>query len=159
VFVNGEYHTIANRGLECDSPKATKGTDKFGSYTGAELSCTASATVPVIFSWRAFAATCNANLHDGKLVATVSLPAGANGTAAAGEFDIHHNSPTHFAPFPAWNIEGALNTSAFLCYGGDKSHLFSAHATSAGGTGIADSGMHMFYILLSVLYILLTTGA
>jgi hypothetical protein len=138
VFVNGGAQTISNGGLKCSNTKATSGKDKFGSYAGAELSCTASAAVPVIFSWHAYTAPAGSN--EGKLVATVALPEGGNGTAAQGKFDIHQQRPKQFAPFPAWHIEGALNTSAFLCYGGDKSHLYSAHATSAGGNGISDKG-------------------
>ena len=51
-----------------------------------------------------------------KIVATVSLPQGANGTAL-GAFNLGDPHPTQFAPFPQFMIEGALNTSGVLCYG------------------------------------------
>ena len=42
-----------------------------------------------------------------------------------------------FAPFPNWELEGAFNSSAVLCYAGDKAHLNTRHARSAGGPGLA----------------------
>lgn len=56
--------------------------------------------------------------------------------------------PALFSPpvhrFPAWNVEGALNTSAVLCYGGDKAHLFSVHKKEQAGSGGGMSGKNAF---------------
>lgn len=140
VFAGGAAHTVANNGLRCPAaPRQTSGSDSFGAFQGAELKCVAgrTATTPVVFSWRAYA--CRAG-SEGKLVGTLALPEGANDTAAQGAFDIHQTSPVQFAPFPSWRVEGAFNSSAFLCYGGDKSHLYSAHSFSGGGGGISGKG-------------------
>ena len=136
VFVGGAAHTVANGGLKCGAPTATSGTDEHGAFRGAELRCTAGAATPAVFSWHAYAGR---TPSQGKLLATLSLPEGASGTAAQGRFDVHQTSPAHFAPFPAWRIEGALNSSAFLCYGGDKAHLYSSHAFSGGGGGLTNT--------------------
>ena len=72
-----------------ESPTQTSGSDRFGAFQGAELKCVLAgrtATTPAVFSWRAYA--CRAG-GEGKLVATLSLPEGANDTAAQGAFDIH----------------------------------------------------------------------
>ena len=145
VFVDGAQHTVANGGLHCAATweHEPAGTDNFGEFSsGARLACEAGA-VPVVFSWRAYVGR---TLQEGKLLATLLLPAGANGTAAQGQFSVHETSPVQFAPFPAWVVEGVLNTSAFLCYGGDKSHLFSAHAYSAGGTGLSGAATTCFQL-------------
>lgn len=137
VFLDGAEHTLANGGLRCNAASWSQlppGTDAFGPYHGVELRCTAGASAtPAVFSWRAYPGR---TAQEGKLLASLSLPFGANGTAAQGHFNVHQNSPAQFAPFPAWKVEGALNSSAFLCYGGDKAHLYSAHAFSGGGSGV-----------------------
>lgn len=136
VFLDGATHTVANKGLVClADPVSTHGTDDFGGFQGIELRCTAGAGTPVVFSWRAH----SGGGGGGQLMASLVLPLGASGTAAQAKFSVHETSPVHFAPFPAWRIEGAFNSSAFLCYGGDKSHLYSAHASSGGGGGIGDT--------------------
>jgi hypothetical protein len=126
VFANGVTNTIENGRLRCDGGvKPTNGTDKHGSYNGADLSCSIAGVadpaaagavtvgfIPVLFTWNAYAATA---MGEGKLLAKLSLPLGANNTAAA-DFSIHNTQPTQFAPFPAWKVEGALKTSAYLVY-------------------------------------------
>jgi hypothetical protein len=142
IFLDGAAHTLANGGLHCAPAweQQPPGTDAYGPYKGVALRCTAGATAtPAVFAWRAYPGR---TAHDGKLLASLSLSAGANGTAAQGAFNIHAMSPAQFAPFPAWRVEGALNTSAFLCYGGDKAHLYSTHAFSGGGGGIAGNQQH-----------------
>jgi hypothetical protein len=154
LFVEGAEHTVASGGLRCDAPTPTNGHDEFGPYKGAELRCTAGAEsqTPVVYSWHAYTAAPGSSgsaaqrQHQGKLVATMTLPDGATGTALVQPFDVHNTSPEHFAPFPAWRVEGAFNTSAFLCYGGDKSHLYSSHAASAGGSGIGGAPQTCFHL-------------
>ena len=150
VFVGGAERTIDNNGLICNAagPRLINGTDKNGQYCGAELECvviansaaksTATATamkqavplkVPAVFSFRAYTAP---GAPEGLLMASLLLPAGANGTAAQGPFQKSVTSPKQFAPFPSFRIEGAFNKSAYLCYGGDKSHLFTVHRPAPG---------------------------
>ena len=137
LFVNGADHTVANGGLRCGAVTATRGADGHGDFAGAELNCTAAGSVPATFSWRAYTSA-PVGSTEGKILAILTLPEGAKATTAAGAFELSRQAPKQFAPFPAWRVEGALNTSALLCYGGDKSHLYSAHAVSAGGGGLAD---------------------
>ncbi len=134
VFIGGKIHSVANGGLDCAAPMGTRGGDKFGSFTGVEIRCNTQNDVPATFTWNAYEPAKES--ASGRVVMTLTLPEGANGTSAAGKFDLKNVAPPPFAPFPAWQIGKALSSAAFLCYGGDKSHLFSSHAPSAGGTGI-----------------------
>ena len=138
VFQGGVVNTVENGGLACAAARATSGSDAHGAYAGIVVSCTckrkgSAAGVDALFSWRAYA---TGSASEGKVMATLSLPEGADGTDAQSDFTIGRGNPVQFAPFPSWHVEGALNTSAFLCYGGDKSHLFTSHAAGAGGRGL-----------------------
>ena len=104
----------------------TRGGDKFGSFTGVEIRCNTQNDVPATFTWNAYEPAKDS--ASGRVVMTLTLPEGANGTSAAGKFDLKNVAPPPFAPFPAWQIGKTLSSAAFLCYGGDKSHLFSSHA-------------------------------
>lgn len=131
VFVENKARTVQNKGLDCpdDAAASTPGTDKYGTYTAVELKCAAGATsataVPVVFSWRAYAVEASAAPAGaaavGKIVYSLTLPLGANGTQAD-----HPGlapgamvaAPTQVAPFPAFQIGGAFATAGLLCYGG-----------------------------------------
>ena len=145
VFAEGAAHTMDNGGLLCPtSPRATNGSDEFGDYNGCEVVCkVGQGGTRALFSWRAYPGRVPGH---GKLVFALTLPDGANNTNAQKPFDVHNTSPQHFAPFPAWHIEGAFNKSGFLCYGGDKSHLYSSYAPDAGGTGMSGAPQTCFHL-------------
>ena len=113
----------------CSPAACVTGSDKFGDFTSAELHCNVSTSkTPAVYSWRAYKSTAADTVtggERGRIVMGLTLPRGANGTAAQPNFSVSNNSPIQFAPFPSWKIEGAFASAAFLCYGGDKSHLFS----------------------------------
>ena len=135
AFVDGKLRTPANGGLVCSPAVCHTGSDKFGEFTAAEIHCTIAASqTPASYSWRAYAST-KANTATGgargRIVMGLTLPKGANGTAAQPNFNVNNNSPIQFAPFPNWKIEGAFASAALLCYGGDKSHLYSLPSLAA----------------------------
>ena len=67
---------------------------------------------------------------------SLKMPKGANGTLAQpGPTGSPVPNPTQVAPFPAYEIGGAFATAGILCYGGDKSHLFSVFADDGGLAG------------------------
>ena len=129
AFVDGKLHTQDNGGLVCSPAACVTGSDRFGDFVSAELRCNVSANkIPAIYSWRAYKSTeadTATGGERGRMVMGLTLPRGANDTAAQPNFSIHNSSPIQFAPFPSWKIEGAFASAAFLCYGGDKSHLYS----------------------------------
>ena len=111
LFVDGATHTIANKGLHCGATTSTSGADRFGAYSGLRLNCTANASTRVSFEWKAYAPL--GGTGEGRLVATVNLPDGANGTDAQPGFSAARGDPRQFAPFPAFAVEGAFNVSVF----------------------------------------------
>ena len=130
VFVENKARTVQNKGLVCpDAAASSTGTDKYGTYTAVELRCAAgdiaATTVPVIFAWRAYAVGASAvpagAAAVGKIVYSLTLPLGANGTQAD-----HPGlapgamvaAPIQVAPFPAFQVGGAFATAGLLCYGG-----------------------------------------
>lgn len=123
AYVGGAERTVANGGMVCADAERSSGDDKWGSFSGAELQCKAGG-VDVVYSWHAYN-TADSHLATGKILCSLQLPQGANGTAAQALFSTSNLSPVQFAPFPAWRIEGALSSASVLCYGGDKAHLYS----------------------------------
>ncbi len=130
VFAAGATRTIANGGLVCaDKVTSDSGTDEYGKFDAAEVACNVTnGSIPVRFRWRAYAAPKWA-ADRGMLVATAIFPAGATGTAVAKSSG---GSPEQFAPFPSFVIEGGLANAAYLCYGGDKAHMYSAYQADGG---------------------------
>ena len=111
LFVDGATHTIANKGLRCGAVVSTSGADRFGAYSGLLLNCTANVSTRASFAWKAYPPL--GGTGEGRLVATVSLPDGANGTDAQPGFNAARGDPRQFAPFPAFAVEGAFNVSVF----------------------------------------------
>eukprot|EP00040_Diaphanoeca_grandis_P008597 m.45775 g.45775 ORF g.45775 m.45775 type:complete len:1168 (-) comp20058_c0_seq1:7-3510(-) len=149
VFVNGAEQTRANGGLKCGSATQVNASDKYGAFVGIQLECEAGvapAAVPVVFTWRAYpypqgTPPSSTPSRLGKIAISLELPLGANGTQAqTGPFVMQEAGPRQIAPFPAWTIEGAFATAALLCYGGDKSHLYSNGADQGGLLGKSVSG-------------------
>eukprot|EP01079_Euglenida_sp_SAG-EU17-18_P006872 gene6872-6550_t len=108
------------------------GGDGWDQFEEAALPCTAAGHVPVVYSWKAYTpAPSFGHPVVGLVLAAVSLPAGANGTQAQGSFNVANPDPAHFLPFPEWvaGQGGALSSAAVLCYGADKAHMFSSHAS------------------------------
>ena len=102
------------------------GTDRFGNFAAVAFLCRCATTaVSVVYEWRAYDAS-SLEPGESRLVASVAFPSGANGTA----------SGSMLAPLPAWQLDAdaspALATAGFLCYGGDKAHIYSRHAADGG---------------------------
>lgn len=141
----GVHHTLANGGLQCANWTNSTGTDAFGVFSAVSLDCqvvrrrrrraegssaaavTPDDDLPVTWQWRAYSP-----LHsydpsvassEGRLVASVQFPEGANDTATDANLLI--------SPFPAWNTSSCAS-AGFLCYGGDKAHLFASPADEGG---------------------------
>ena len=99
VFIGGKIHSVAKGGLDCAAPMGTRGGDKFGSFTGVEIRCNTQNDVPATFTWNAYEPAKDS--ASGRVVMTLTLPEGANGTSAAGKFDLKNVAPPPFAPFAA----------------------------------------------------------
>ena len=150
AFVGGVARTVANGGLTCEAAASmAPGVDIFGAFSAAvEFRCVAKGSgatpsgTPVVFSWRAYSGSGGGGAleaGEGRIMASVAFPHGANGTAADGQGML--------APLPAWVVTddapahgGANNSSpssglasaGILCYGGDKAHVYSRGAADGG---------------------------
>ena len=137
AFVGGAARTVANGGLACEAAaSAPPGADGYGAFSAVEFRCVAkggaaapAATTPVVFSWRAYSGGGGGGaleVGEGRLMASVAFPRGANGTAA--------EKQGMLAPLPAWVVaaDGGLSSAGILCYGGDKAHVFSRAAADGG---------------------------
>ncbi len=132
VHVGGADRSTANGLLRCAGVAPTEGSDKFGAFAGAEISCnTSGPVVPVNFAIRAYEVASDVV---GRVVFSLSLPHGANGTAVEDK-NYDGLAPRQFAPFPAFETSGVLSTAGFLCYGGDKGHIYSTGADRGGVAG------------------------
>lgn len=148
AFVNGISHNATEGGgLQCSDWEIAPGNDSFGSFDNATKECVVAAPVGrsvdttgrvrVRFSWRAYRSSFSPTAGsgevpllpgEGRLVAAVEFPDGANGTAAPA----NANANAMLAPFPAFRAE-TCDQAGLLCYGGGMSRM---RPVAAGNGGI-----------------------
>ena len=146
VYLDGQRYQVG-AGMQIVSATTSTGTDLFGPYHAATLSCVAGPRqVPVVYSVRAYTApsTTTINGHTGiagvhpslmapvppnwsQLQFDVAFPEGANGTQIqpppAPDDGDGMQSPEQISGFPSFRVEDALEQAGFACYRQDKVHI------------------------------------